>query len=166
MSEKTLLKFSMSEKTGEIVGFVSKTKDNKLKGVRENSPYGKRICVLSEDLKGCIVPNTLYEVELKPMHGGKNGYVAVSATRKLFEASVESVIVPGKEYRVVIRFGGKAVYFDPVGGNTPSSRTKEGVLNILNGRRDILNQDGVISDFIDRADELVKMMKDDGFRIG
>ena len=39
-----------------------------LKGVREDSRYGKQICVLAEDLKGTIEPNVLYSVELKPMH--------------------------------------------------------------------------------------------------
>lgn len=164
MSEKTLLKFAKSERTGELVGFVSKTKNNKLKGVREDSKYGKRICVLSENLKGCIVPDTLYEVELKPMHGGKNGYVVVCAVQRFFEAVVESVVIPGKTYQVIVRFGGKTVYFDPVNGKTASSRTKEGVLDILNNRRDIANQDEVISDFIDRAAELLERMEQDGYQ--
>ena len=73
MTETTQLKFVKSERTGELVGFVSKTKDNVLKGVREDSIYRKRICLLSEELKGSVLPNILYEVELKPMHSGKNG---------------------------------------------------------------------------------------------
>lgn len=167
MIEKTQLKFVKSEKTNELIGFVSKTKDNKLKGVREDSVYGKRICILAEELKGSILPNTLYEVELKPMHKGKNGYVVTSAIQVLSSVTIESFIVPKKEYRVVINFGGKknykTIYFDPLKGKTSSSRTKEGVLEILNKRNDIANLNGVISDFLDRADELIRQMEEDGY---
>ena len=169
MIEKTQLKFVKSEKSGELIGFVSKTKDNILKGVREDSIYKKRICILAEELKGSVLPNTLYEVELKPMHKGKNGYVVTSATQVLANVSIESFIVPEKEYRVVINFGGKksykTIYFDPLNGKTSSSRTKEGVLEILNKRNDIANLDGVISDFLDRADELLRHMEEDGYDI-
>ena len=94
MIEKTQLKFVKSEKSGELIGFVSKTKDNILKGVREDSIYKKRICILAEELKGSVLPNTLYEVELKPMHKGKNGYVVTSVTQVLANVSIESFIVP------------------------------------------------------------------------
>lgn len=169
MIEKTQLKFVKSEKTNELIGFVSKTKDNKLKGVREDSVYGKRICILAEELKGNILPNTLYEVELKPMHKGKNGYVVISATQILSDVTIESLIVPKKDYRVIINFVGKknykTIYFDPLHGKTSSSRTKEGVLEILHKRNDIAGQEGVISDFIDRADELIRQMREDGYDI-
>ena len=155
MTETTQLKFVKSERTGELVGFVSKTKDNVLKGVRE----------VSEELKGSVLPNILYEVELKPMHSGKNGYVVTAATRVVFSATVESYIVPGKKYQVLVHFGGKTVYFDPLQGKTSSSRTKEGVLAALNKRNDIADQNIVISDFIDRADELIHQMKEDGYNV-
>lgn len=61
--------------------------------------------------------------------------------------------------------GGKTVYFDPVNGKTSSSRTKKGVLEILNKRNDIANQDEVISDFLDRADELISQMREDSYGI-
>lgn len=165
MTETTQLKFVKSERTGELVGFVSKTKDNVLKGVREDSIYRKRICLLSEELKGSVLPNILYDVELKPMHRGKNGYVVTAATRVVFSATVESYIVPGKKYQVLVHFGGKTVYFDPLHGKTSSSRTKEGVLAALNKRNDIADQNIVISDFIDRADELIRQMHEDGYTI-
>ena len=66
---------------------------DKLKGVREDSRYGKQICVLAEDLKGTIEPNVLYSVELKPMHKAK-GYVVVAATPVQFPATVKTIIVP------------------------------------------------------------------------
>ena len=73
-SEKSQIKFAKSERTGELIGFVSRhSKTRQLKGVREDSRYGKHICVLAEDQKGTIEPNDLYSVELKPMHKAK-GY--------------------------------------------------------------------------------------------
>lgn len=163
-TEKTQLKFVKSPETGKLVGFVSRTKDNILKGVREESIYRKRICILSEELEVNVHPDTLYDVELKPMHR-KNGYVVTSAVRVLFDATVESFIVTGKIYRVIVHFGGKTVYFDPLNGKTPSSRTKAGVLAILNKRNDIADQSGVISDFLDRADEIIRRMREDGYDV-
>lgn len=65
-SETSQLKFAKSEHTGELIGFVSRNSvTHKLKGVREDSRYGKQICVLSENLKGKVEPNVLYDVELK-----------------------------------------------------------------------------------------------------
>ena len=64
-----------------------------MKGVREDSRYGKQICVLVEDMKGTIEPNILYSVELKPMHKAK-GYVVVAATPVQFPAIAEYIIVP------------------------------------------------------------------------
>ena len=53
--EKSQIKFAKSERTGELIGFVSRhSKTRQLKGVREDSRYGKQICVLAEDLKGTI----------------------------------------------------------------------------------------------------------------
>ncbi len=60
--QKSQIKFTKSERTGELIGFVSRhSKTHQLKGVREDSRYGKQICVLSEDLKGTVEPNVLYE---------------------------------------------------------------------------------------------------------
>lgn len=164
MVEKSRVKFTKT-KTGEIVGFVSRLSTNELKGVHEGDGTRKSVCVLSKDLKGSIEPDALYDVELRPMHG-KNGYVVTSATRTFFEAQIESVIKPHKVYKVVISFGYKKIYFDPLGGKTPSSCTLHGVLEVLNARKDLQNADGVISDFIDRAQELMRRMKEDGYDVG
>ena len=80
-SEKSQIKFAKSERTGELIGFVSRdSKTRQLKGVWENYALGKQICILSENLKGTIEPNVLYSVELKPMHKAK-GYVVGRHTR-------------------------------------------------------------------------------------
>ena len=119
--ERSQIKFAKSENTGEMIGFVScHSKTKKLMGVREDSKFRKRICVLSENLKGTIEPNTLYTVELREMHNG-NGYVVVAATPVLFKASVETITVSKSIYQVIVTFGNKTVYFDPKDGRSPSS---------------------------------------------
>ena len=162
-SEKSQIKFAKSERTGELIGFVSRhSKTRQLKGVREDSRFGKQICVLSEDLKGTVEPNVLYSVELKPMHKAK-GYVVVAATPVRFTARVESVIVPKALYKVTVTFGNKTVYFDPKDGKSAMSKTIGGVLSILRERRDIRNLEGVIDDFNRQARALVHRFRMDGY---
>ncbi|MDR1716075.1 MAG: hypothetical protein LBS20_09525 [Prevotella sp.] len=161
--EKSQIKFARSEETGELIGFVSRhSKTKKLKGVREDSIFGKKICVLSEDLKGLVVPNILYDVELKGMHQS-NGYVVVSAMPVLFKARVDTVIVTKSIYQVNISFGNKTIYFDPVSGKSPSSKTVEGALCIINERMDIMDKEKVIEDFSKQALMLVQRMEKDGY---
>lgn len=160
--EKSQVKFAKSGCTGELIGFVSRHSNGKLRGVREDSRFGKKICVLSEDLKGKIEPNRLYEVELKGMHK-KNGYVVVSATPVFFKAQVETIIVPKAVYQVTIIFGNKKIYFDPKDGKSAKSRTCEGVLSVLRSRVDIENPDQVIKDFLLQAKALIWRMELDGF---
>ena len=161
--EKSQIKFVVSEKTGETVGFVSRhSKTKHLKGVRENSIYGKKICVLSEKLKGTITPNILYEVELKPMLKS-NGYVVVSAVPAKFKAQVETIIVTKSIYQVIVKFGNKTFFYDPVDGKSPSSRTVEGVLKLLESRNDIEDLDETIDTFKKQAARLKEMMSKDGY---
>lgn len=163
--ETSQIKFAESEKTGELIGFVSRhSKTKKLKGVREDSIFGKKICVLSEDLKGTVIPNILYNVELKAMHQG-NGYVVVSAEPKQFKAYIEKVIVPKAIYKIKVTFGNKTVYFDPKHGKSSSSRTLEGVLDILTPRVDIEDLDAVISEFKKQARALLEQMENDGYLV-
>lgn len=161
-SERTQLKFATSERTGEIIGFVSRhSKTKQLRGVREDSPYKKKICVLSEDLKGKVKPNVLYSVELKAMHSG-NGFVVVEATPLLFQATINTVVVPREVYRITINFGNKTIYFDPLHGKTYSSRTVAGVVSLLEHRIDIENLEGVIDSFKAETAKLFQKMVDDG----
>jgi hypothetical protein len=157
--EKSQIKFAKSEQTGEIIGFVSRhSKTKQLKGVRENSTFGKKICLLSEDLKGTIHPNILYQVELKTMHQ-RNGYVVVSATPVLFKAHIETVIVPRSIYRIQISFGNKTVYFDPKNGKTDSSKTIAGVVEVLSVRKDIEDLEKVVEEFRKLAANLIQQME-------
>lgn len=164
-SETSQLKFAKSERTGELIGFVSRhPKNHKLIGVREDSRFGKQICVLSEHLKDRIEPDVPYEVELKPMHKA-SGYVVVSAIPVLYKVQVETIIVPKSLYQVTVTFenGYKTFYFDPKDGKSTQSRTCEGVLSILHGRKDLQNKEGVIQDYLRQAKALVRRMEADGF---
>lgn len=162
--EKTQLKFIKSPQNGELIGFVSRNLvTKKLRGVKENSKFKKRICLLSEELKGSIIPKILYIVELKLMNQG-NGYIVVAAEPKLFPAKITSKIIPRYVYRIKVVFGLKKIYFDPLWGKTPSSRTLQGVLEELNGRQDLADSDQVISDFIDQANALLNRMQEDGYQ--
>lgn len=159
--EKSQVKFAVSDKTGELIGFISHNSKTKvLKGVRESSTYKKKICVLSEHLKGTVKPNILYEVELKEMRQHK-GYVVVTAIPILFEAGIETVIKPFSVYQVIISFGSKIIYFDPVNGKSPLSRTKEGVIEVLESRADMKDAPAVITEFAKQADYLLEVMKND-----
>ncbi len=159
------LKFITSKETGELIAFISlNAKTKKLKGVRETSKYKKKICVLSKDLKGTCVENVLYNVKLKEMLNMK-GYVVVSAIPVLFKAIVKTIIEPMILYQVNISFGNKIIFFDPVNGGSPYSKTKEGVIKVLQKRLDIDELTSVLEEFAKQADYLLTVMQNDGFNL-
>ena len=161
--EKTQIKFAQSESTGELIGFVSRnSKTQKLMGVREYSRLGKKICDLCEELKSTVQPNKLDAVELKAMHNG-SGYVVVSATPILFNAQVDTLIIPKSIYQVTVTFGLKTIFFDPKDGKSASSRTLAGVINLIRQREDIKNPDAVIESLTRQATQLVRRMENDGY---
>lgn len=163
MTEKTQVRFIESKETGELICFVSRPgKKRELKGVYENSRFGKRICVLADNLKGIIQTDILYDVELKAMRN-KNGYIVVAAKPAQFEAKMETVIVPKAVYRIEIVFGHKHVHFDPKDGKSHSYRTVEGVVELLNDRVDLLNKEEVIVMFKKRARLVLDQMRVDGY---
>ncbi len=159
--ESTQLKLVESIETGELIGFVSRNPNTqKLKGVREDSYYGKRICILARELKGKILPNKLYDVELKAMHR-RTGYVIVTATPTQFIALVDMFVIRGERYQVTVAFGNKTVYFDPKDGGSYSSKTLEGAVSVLNARDDIKDKELVIERFIKRSVQLLALLDAD-----
>lgn len=161
--EKTRLKFAVSEETNELVGFVTRSSTTRLlRGVDEENDSPKKICILSEDLKGLIQPGIVYEVELKPMRR-RNGYVVISANRLKYKAEFETVVVPKSVYQIRIIFGHKIVYFDPKDGNSPSSRTVAGVEKALRGRKDLADIENVIERFRIEANKLLEIFERDNY---
>lgn len=163
--EKTRLKFVQSPESGEMIAFVTKSSTTRqLRGVDENSDGPKKICVLSEDLKGLVQPNVVYEADLKPMRKG-NGYVVVSISLLKFKAEFETIIIPKAVYQIRITFGHKVLYFDPKDGNSPGSRTINGVERAIRGRQDLADTEQVIERFRECAQELLDRYEKDGYLV-
>lgn len=159
--ESTQLKLAESAETGELIGFVSRNPyTQKLKGVRENSYFGKKICILARELKDKLQPNKLYDVELKQMHR-RSGYVIVSATPTQFIALVDMCVIRGEQYNVTVNFGNKTIFFDPKDGKSHSSKTLEGAVKVLNVRDDIQDKEVVVELFIKQSLQLLAIMDAD-----
>lgn len=160
------MKFIKSKETGELISFVNRQpKSKELKGVGEDFSRGKQICVLSQELKelDIVREKTLYWAEMKPMHGGKNGFVVVSVTPILWPAKIQTTIISRSVYNVTVTFGYKTIYFDPKDGKSASSRTMEGVLQMLEERHDIEDRDKVIEEFKAQASLLIRNLLADGY---
>lgn len=155
----------VSKETNEVIGFVTRNSTTRmLRGVDEKNESPKKICVLSEDLKGLIQPGIVYDVEVKPMRKG-NGYVVISASRRKYPAKFEMQILPKVVYQVRITFGHKTIFFDPKDGNSPSSRTIAGVEKALRERKDLDEVEEVITKFRALAAELMEKYEQDGYII-
>lgn len=144
---RTKLKFVRSEETDAYIGFVSQNPTTGLYyGVRQDSKFPKKICVLDKRLSYSVVPNALYDVVMIPMTE-KQGYVAVEIQPVEFRARVETSYVPGDLYVVNVTFGNKSIHFDPLRGQQECVKTLDGCKKILEGRIDIKDRNKVILDF-------------------
>ncbi|MCC8198803.1 MAG: hypothetical protein LIP06_09595 [Tannerellaceae bacterium] len=163
----TRLKFKKSKQTNEMTGFVSlNSKTGNLRGVKENSQYQKKVCVLAKDLSNreLIVEDVLYNVSVVPMKSN-NGFVVVSATPVPFEAKINALVIPKVTYKVTATFGHKTVYYDPLDGKSSASNTLQGALDELESRKDLANKEQVIADFKRQAIILQQRMQEDGYNI-
>lgn len=162
---KTKLKFSKSLVSGAFVGFVTRdTKTGIIKGVRENSPLPKQVCILSTELAPVVEEGVLYDVEMKPMRE-KNGFVVTSAEPHLFEATIKTVIVKHAVYRVEVSFGNKTIIYNPMDGVNDNVKTISGVVGVLTSRKDINNQMEVIAKFEKSANILLTVYEQDGYYV-
>jgi len=158
---RTKVKFMKSDKTNAYIGFVSKNpKSGRICGVRQESEYPKKIVIIDHRLSNLIVENVLYDIVAIPMKE-KDGYIAIEATPVAFKAVIETTYVPKAIYKIEIKFGGKTVLFDPVGGKRDSVRTIAGVREVLENRMDIESLPKVIDDFNDAAYNLMKRYEND-----
>lgn len=160
---KTKLKFVKSDRTGSWVGFVSiNTKNGYVKGVREDAKEPKKVCVVTHELAAIIEPNVLYDVELIPMKNENAGFIVVKAEPHAFEAKISSTIVKNAVYLVEIKFGNKTIIFDPLDGRKDSVRTIDGVIEVLQYRKDIKDLLQVIDDFRHAANNVMAAYESDG----
>lgn len=158
----TKLKFVKSDKTDAYIGFVSQNpKTGRYCGVRQDSPYPKKVCVLDKKLTCEILTNVLYDVELIPMHE-RNGYVVISATPCEFKATIETSYIPKIQYRIDVKFGNKCITFDPMDGTKDSVKKLSACRAVLEKRVDIKDLVQVVDDFDAAANSLLNRMFADG----
>jgi len=159
---QTKLKFVKSEKTGAIVSFVSQNpKTGRICGVRQDSQYPKKICILDKKLVSEVLLNVLYDVTMIPMTE-KNGYVVIGMTPVEFKATISTIYVKKAIYRVEVKFGNKTIVFDPLDGKKDTIRTLKGCLSVLEKRVDIKDITQVVADFQESANKLLNYMRADG----
>lgn len=159
---RTKLKFIKSDKTDAYISFVSQNpKTGRYCGVRQDSPYPKKVCVLDKKLMCEILTNVLYDVVLIPM-SEKNGYVVIEATPCEFKATVETTYVPKIAYKVEVKFGNKNIVFDPFDGKKESVRNLASCRSVLEKRVDIKNITQVVEDFEHAANQILNKMFSDG----
>lgn len=161
---ETKLKFSVSGKTGQVVGFVKRDPSGKIYGVKENDQIPKSIVVLADNIKDRIEIGVLYNVELKPMKS-KLGYVATQATPTQFEAKLRTFSVPKTLYQIRISFGNKTITYDPLDGKDERYSTIECIVRTLKNRKDIGNKEEIIKTFQEEAQELFKKIVEDGYKL-
>lgn len=164
----TKLKFVRSEETGALISFVSQNpKTNRICGVRQDSPYPKKVCIIDKLLAGQIFSNVLYDCTLIPMatksDGSFSGYVVVAAEPTQFKAQVITKYDKNRTYQVEVRFGNKVILFDPYTGKKPSVRNLTECLAVLEKRMDVVNLLQVIEDFKNASNEILALMEADRF---
>lgn len=160
---RTKLKFIKSEQTGAYIAFVSQNpKTGRICGVKQDSEYPKKICVLDKKLACDVLANTLYDATLIPM-AEKNGYIVVEITPVQFKATIEIVYVPKAIYVVEVKFGNKTIRFDPLGGRKDTIRSMKKCRSVLEKRTDIQDIIQVVDDFTAAANDIKNRFIKDGF---
>lgn len=159
----TKLKFTKSEQTGAIVSFVSQNpKTGQIRGVRQDDPYPKKICILDRALSSSVLLNTLYDATLVPMTS-KDGFVAISITPVQFKAKIEVTVCPKALYKVEVKFGNKVILFDPMDGKRDSVKKLAECKRVLETRVDIKDLLQVVEDFEETAYSVIAKYEQDGF---
>lgn len=170
----TKLKFIKSNKNGAFISFVSQNPVNGIVcGVRQDSPYPKKIVIIDRELSNSLLLNVLYDCVLIPMtpiikHAGTEqeekfipGYIAIEATPVQFKATVTTKYVRGSKYQVEVCFGNKIIRFDPFRGQKESVKSLPACLVVLEKRCDVKDVMYVVESFSAAANELVAQMKQD-----
>lgn len=161
----TKLKFKQSEQTGRIVGFVTQNSAMQwIKGVREEAPVGKRVCVVDAELAPSIIENRLYNVALIPMRQ-KNGFIVIDAQLYKFKAKIEICYVPKACYSVTVKWGNARLTFNPMDANGRESGSIQEIKEKLEKRFDIQNLSMIVEDFVEAAECVLKKYKQDGFYV-
>lgn len=167
----TKLKFIKSEKNGALISFVSQNPVNHVVcGVRQDSPYPKKIVIIDREIANNILVNVLYDCVLIPMAKVLNektgeshvpGYIAIEANPMQFKATISTKYIRGVKYNVEVAFGNKVIRFDPFKGQKESVKSLPACKAILEKRYDVKDLMDVVEDFETAALDLIKLMKQD-----
>lgn len=154
---RTKMKFIKSASTGFTVGFVSRNpKTGMWRGVRQDSTFPKKVCVLDKKLIPYTLLNKLYDVAMIPMRNG-DGYVVVEAVPVVFSVKVNSTHVPKLIYRVEAKFGEKTIIFDPMEGHRASVRNMWGAVEALSKRTDVKDLPQAVEEFTNAAKDMLEL---------
>lgn len=160
----TKLKFVRSEVSGAPVSFVSRNpKTGRICGVRQESEYPKKICIVDKLLANQIIMNVLYDCMLIPM-SDKNGYVVIAAEPVQFKANVSTTYIKNTVYMVEVKFGNKTIRFDPFNGKKESVKDLAACRAVLEKRVDVRDVMQVVEDFERAANNMVRLMENDRYR--
>ncbi len=167
----TKLKFIKSDRNGAIIGFISQNPvNNVFAGVRQDSPYPKKIVITDREMANTIMVNMLYDCTLIPMKPVVNektgeehipGYIAIEATPVQFKAKVATQYIRGVKYTVEVSFGNKTIRFDPFRGQKESVKSLAACRAVLEKRCDVRDLLDVLEDFNTAANNLLELMKKD-----
>lgn len=168
---RTKLKFIKSEKNGALISFVSQNPvNNVVCGVRQDSPYPKKIVIIDREMANNILVNILYDCVLIPMtptlneKTGENhipGYIAIEANPVQFKATVTTKYIRGIKYMVEVSFGNKVICFDPFKGQKESVKSLPACRAVLEKRYDVKNLMDVVESFEVAAHNLLDLLKED-----
>ncbi len=168
---RTKLKFIKSEMNGALISFVSQNPvNNVICGVRQDSPYPKKIVIVDREIAHNILVNVLYDCVLIPMTSVRNektgenhtpGYIAIEANPVQFKATVTTKYIRGVKYNVEVSFGNKVIRFDPFRGKKESVKSLNACRAVLEKRCDVKDLMDVIEDFEVSAINLLELMKQD-----
>ena len=160
----TKLKFIRSEVSGAPVSFVSQNpKTGRICGVRQESEYPKKICIVDKLLAPQIIMNALYDCTLIPMDE-RNGYVVIVAEPVQFKANVTSTYIKNNIYLVEVKFGNKTIRFDPFNGKKESVKSLAACKSVLEKRIDVKDLMQVVEDFERAANNILRLLDKDKYR--
>ncbi len=161
----TKLKFIRSEISGAPVSFVSQNpKTGRICGVRQDSEYPKKICIVDKLLASQIIMNALYDCTLIPMDE-RNGYVVIAAEPVQFKATVTSTYIKGNIYLVEVKFGNKIIRFDPFNGKKESVKSMAACKSVLEKRIDVKDLIQVVEDFERAANNILRLLDRDKYHL-
>lgn len=168
---RTKLKFIKSERNGALISFISQNPVNKVVcGVRQDSPYPKKIVIIDREIAHNLIVDMLYDCVLIPMTAVQNpktgemhipGYIAIEATPVQFKATVTTKYIRGVKYNVEVSFGNKVIRFDPFRGIKETTKSLNACRAVLEKRCDVRDIMDVVDDFNTAASNLLALMKRD-----